>query len=300
VVAVNIAISGSHGFIGSAVTESLWGAGHQVTPIVREESAVETGIAWSAEAGYVDTAKLEGSEAVVHLAGESIQGRWTPKKKALILESRGKGTKVLSEALAQLAKPPQVFVCASAIGYYGDRGDEILSEESESGGGFLAGVVREWEAATEPAAKRGIRVVNLRMGVVLGAEGGALAQMLLPFKMGVGGRVGSGRQYMSWVALDDVIGAVDHALATESLRGPVNVVSPNPARNAEFTRALGRVLSRPTIFPLPAFVVKLAFGQMGEELLLGSQRVDPVRLTASGYSFHYPELEGALRQAVKT
>ena len=295
---MNIAISGSHGFIGSAVTETLWGAGHQVTPIVREASGVETGIAWSAETGYVDTAKLAGIEAVVHLAGESIQGRWTPRKKALIQESRGKGTRVLAEALGQLAKPPRVLVCASAVGYYGDRGDELLREESEPGGGFLAGVVREWEAATEPAAKKGIRVVNLRIGVVLGAGGGALAAMLTPFKMGVGGRVGSGKQYMSWIALDDVVGAVEHALATESLQGPVNVVSPNPARNAEFTKALGGVLSRPTIFPLPAFVVKLAFGQMGEELLLGSQRVDSAKLRASGYKFHYPELEAALRRAV--
>jgi uncharacterized protein (TIGR01777 family) len=278
--------------------ETLWGAGHQVTPIVRGESAVETGIAWSAETGYVDAARLEGIEAVVHLAGESIQGRWTPKKKALIQESRGKGTRVLSEALAQLAKPPQVLVCASAVGYYGDRGDELLREESEAGNGFLAGVVREWEAATEPAARKGIRVVNLRIGVVLGAAGGALAAMRTPFKAGVGGRVGSGKQYMSWIALDDVVGAVEHALVTASLRGPVNVVSPNPARNTEFTKALGRVLSRPTIFPLPAFVVKLAFGQMGEELLLGSQRVDSGKLTASGYKFHYPELESALRRAV--
>jgi len=295
---VNIAISGSHGFIGSAVTETLWGAGHQVTPIVRGESSVETGIAWSAETGYVDTAKLEGIEAVVHLAGESIQGRWTPQKKEIILESRKKGTRALAEALAQLAKPPGVLVCASAVGYYGDRGEELVREESEPGGGFLAAVVREWEAATEPAAQKGIRVVNLRIGVVLGAGGGALAAMLTPFKLGVGGRVGSGQQYMSWIALDDVVGAVEHALATESLRGPVNVVSPNPARNIEFTRALGRVLSRPTIFPLPAFVVKLAFGQMGEDLLLGGQRVDSAKLAASGYTFHYPELEAALRRAV--
>ena len=295
---MNIAISGSHGFVGSAVTETLWGAGHQVTPIVRGESAVETGIAWSAETGYVDAAKLDGIEAVVHLAGESINGRWTPEKKALIRESRVKGTRVLSEALAQLAKPPQVLVCASAVGYYGDRGDELMSEQSDPGGGFLAGVVREWEAATEAAAKKGIRVVNLRIGVVLGAGGGALAAMLTPFKMGVGGRVGSGQQYMSWIALDDVVGAVEHALATESLRGPVNVVSPNPARNLEFTKTLGRVLSRPTIFPLPAFVVKLVFGQMGQELLLEGQRVDSAKLAASGYTFRYPELESALRRAV--
>jgi uncharacterized protein (TIGR01777 family) len=295
---VNIAISGTHGFIGSAVTETLWGAGHQVTPIVRGEISVESGIAWSAETGYVDAAKLEGIEAVVHLAGETIQGRWTPKKKEMILESRRKGTRALAEALAQMARPPQVFVCASAVGYYGDRDDELLREENEPGRGFLAGVVREWEAATEPAAKKGIRVVNLRFGVVLGAEGGALAAMLTPFKMGVGGRVGSGQQYMSWIALDDVVGAIEHALATESLRGPVNVVSPNPARNAEFTKTLGRVLSRPTIFPMPGFAVKLAFGQMGEELLLWGQRVDSGKLAASGYRFHYPELEAALRRAV--
>ena len=295
---MQIALSGSHGFIGSAVAKSLLGAGHQVTPILRGESAVEGGIAWSAQGAYVDTAKLEGIEAVVHLAGDSIQGRWTPKKKARILESRQKGTRLLSEALAKLAKPPREFVCASAVGYYGDRGDELLSEESEPGGGFLAQVCREWEMATEPAAKKGIRVVNLRIGVVLGAGGGALAAMLLPFKMGVGGRVGSGKQYMSWIALDDVAGIFEHALATESLQGPVNAVGPSPARNAEFTKALGKVLSRPTIFPLPAFVVKLVFGQMGEELLLGSQRVEPGRLAASGYKFRYPELEGALRRAV--
>jgi len=246
----------------------------------------------------MDTAKLEGIEAVIHLAGESIQGRWTPKKKARILESRYKGTRLLAEALGHLAKPPRVLVCASAIGYYGDRGDELLREESASGSGFLAQVCREWESATEPATKKGIRVVNLRFGVVLGAAGGALAQMLPPFKMGVGGRVGSGKQYMSWIALDDVVGAVEHALVTEGLRGPVNAVAPNPARNVEFTKALGRVLSRPTIFPLPAFVVKLAFGRMGEELLLASQRVEPARLAASGYKFRYPELEGALRRAV--
>lgn len=294
---VQIAISGSHGFIGSEVMKSLQGAGHQVTPIVRAKSAVENGIAWNAETGYVDAARLEGIDAVVHLAGESIQGRWTPKKKARIRESRTKGTRVLCETLAQLEKPPRVLACASAIGYYGDRGDELLREESEPGGGFLPDVAREWEAATEPAVQKGIRVVNLRTGVVLGSGGGALAQMLPPFKMGVGGRVGSGRQYMSWVALDDVVGAVEHALATESLQGPVNVVAPNPARNIEFTKTLGRVLSRPTIFPLPAFVVKLVFGEMGENLLLGSQRVEPARLVASGYAFRYPELAAALQRA---
>jgi hypothetical protein len=236
-------------------------------------------------------------DAVVHLAGEPIPGRWTPKKKALILESRFKGTRLIAEAISHLSKPPRVFVCASAIGYYGDRGNEILREESPSGNGFLAQVCREWEAATEPAARKGVRVVNLRIGIVLGAGGGALAQMLTPFKMGVGGRIGSGNQYMSWIALDDLVGIVHHVLTTEGLRGPVNAVAPNPVTNAEFTRTLGKVLSRPTIFPLPAFVVKLAFGEMGEEALLGSQRVEPARLQATGYKFRSPDLEATLRRA---
>jgi len=295
---VNIAISGSHGFIGSALVTALAGAGHRIIPLIRGRSAVEGGIAWSSEAAYVDTAKLAGIDAVVHLAGEPIPGRWTPKKKARILESRFQGTRLLAEAVSHLAKPPKVFVCASAIGYYGDRGEEILREESPSGGGFLAQVCRAWEAATEPAAKKEIRVVNLRIGIVLGAGGGALAQMLTPFRMGVGGRIGSGKQWMSWIALDDLVGVIQHVLTTANLQGPVNAVAPNAVTNAEFTRTLGKVLSRPTIFPLPAFVVKLAFGQMGEEALLGSQRVEPARLKASSYQFRFPELEGALRRAV--
>ena len=295
---MNIAVSGSHGFIGSALVGSFQAAGHRVIPLLRGRSPVEGGIAWSSEAAYVDTGKLEGIDAVVHLAGEPIPGRWTPKKKARILESRFKGTRLIAEAISHLAKPPKVFVCASAIGYYGDRGDEILREESPSGGGFLAQVCREWEAATEAAAKKGVRVVNLRIGIVLGAGGGALAQMLPPFRNGVGGRIGSGKQYMSWIALDDLVGIVQHSLNTESLRGPVNAVAPNPVTNAEFTKTLGKVLSRPTIFPLPALVVKLVFGQMGEEALLGSQRVEPGRLQASGYEFRYPDLAGALQRAV--
>ena len=296
---MKIAISGSRGFIGSALVKSLRAGGHEVVPMVRASNPVADGVAWSAEAAYVDTVKLDGIDAVVHLAGESIQGRWTPKKKARIRESRYQGTRLLAEALTQPAKAPRVFVCASAIGYYGDRGDEVLREESAPGEGFLAEVVREWEAATEPAAKKGIRVVNVRSGLVLGRQGGALAQMLLPFKMGVGGRIGSGKQYMSWIALDDEVGAIGHALQSETLRGPVNFVAPNPVRNAEFTKVLGKVLSRPTIFPVPAFAVKAAFGQMGEELLLYSQRVEPVRLTAAGYKFRYPELEGALQRALE-
>lgn len=296
---MNLVVSGSHGFIGSALVSSLTADGHRVIRLVRAErssSAVaESEIVWNPEAAYVDTAKLEGKDALIHLAGEPIPGRWTPKKKARILESRFQGTRLLAEALSHLTQPPQVFVSASAIGYYGDRGDEILREESPSGRGFLAQVCREWEAATEPAAKKGIRVVNLRMGIVLGKDGGALAQMLFPFRLGLGGRIGAGGQYMSWIALDDLVGAVQHVLATGSLRGPINAVAPNPVRNAEFAKTLGKVLSRPTIFPLPAFLVRLVFGQMGEEALLWGQRVEPARLKASGYAFRFPELDGALR-----
>ena len=299
---MNIVVSGSHGFIGSALVGSLTAAGHRVTRLVRgERSAATAGdaeIVWNPEAAYLDTAKLEGQDAVIHLAGEPIPGRWTPRKKARILESRFKGTRLLSEALAHLAQPPQVFVSGSAVGYYGNRSDEVLREESSTGGGFLAQVCREWEGATDLAAKKAIRVVRLRIGVVLGAEGGALGQMLLPFRMGLGGRIGSGKQYMSWIALDDLVGVVQHVLVTASLQGPVNAVAPNPAPNAEFVKTLGRVLSRPTLFPLPAFVVRLVFGQMGEEALLWGQRVEPARLKASGYTFHYPTLEGALRHVL--
>ena len=299
---MNIVISGSRGFLGSALVASLTAAGHRVARLVRSQRSSGAGpeaeISWNLEEAYVDTAKLEAKDAVIHLAGEPIPGRWTPKKKARILESRVKGTRLLAEALSHLTHPPAVWVCASAIGYYGDRGKEVLREESPPGTGFLSQVCQEWEAATEPAAKRGIRVVRLRTGIVLGAGGGALAQMLLPFRLGVGGRIGSGMQYMSWIALDDLVGAVQHVLTAASLQGPVNAVAPTPVTNREFTKTLGKVLSRPTIFPLPAFAVRLAFGQMGEEALLGSQRVEPARLKGSGYAFRYPELEGALRHVL--
>jgi uncharacterized protein (TIGR01777 family) len=241
---------------------------------------------------------LEDFDAVVHLAGESIVGRWTPEKKARILESRAKGTRLLCESLADLRSRPIVLVSASAIGYYGDRGDQVMDEESSAGSLFLSKVAKAWEAATDAARRNGIRVVNLRIGFVLGKAGGGLATMLLPFKLGVGGRVGSGRQYMSWIAIDDVVGAISHAILSDSLRGPVNAVAPNPVTNREFTKTLGRVLWRPTIFPLPAFAARLVMGEMADDLLLASTRVKPSRLLSSGYEFRFPQLEGALRHVL--
>jgi hypothetical protein len=232
----------------------------------------------------------------VHLAGENIAaGRWTVEKKARIRDSRVKGTKTLCEALAQLSQPPKVLVSASAIGYYGDRGAELLWENSALGTGFLAEVCQAWEEATRPAMEKGIRVVLLRIGVVLSPAGGALAKMLLPFKLGLGGIIGSGKQYMSWIALDDVVGTIDHVLITDTLQGPVNAVAPHPVTNSEFTKTLRRVLRRPTLFPMPAFAARLAFGEMADELLLASTRVEPKRLIATEYRFRYPELEDALR-----
>jgi len=239
-------------------------------------------------------------DAVVHLAGENIAGaRWTQRQKTLIRDSRVKGTRVLSDLMGRRSPPPKVLVCASAIGYYGDRGDEILREDSASGSGFLPDVCREWEAACQPAAAKSIRVVNLRIGIVLSQAGGALAKMLTPFKLGAGGVIGSGRQYMSWIALDDVASAIHHALTHDSLRGPVNAVAPNPVTNRDFTRTLGRVLSRPTLFPMPAFVARLALGEMADALLLASARVVPARLLESGFVFRYPDLVGALRHLLR-
>jgi len=236
----------------------------------------------------------------VHLAGEPIaEGRWTQEKKRRILESRVKGTRLIAETLAKLNEKPRVLVSASAIGFYGDRGDEVLLEESASGEDFLSEVCREWEKATLAASQAGIRVVHLRIGIVLSAEGGALAKMLTPFKLGVGGRVGGGRQYMSWITLDDLVGVIRRALADESLRGPVNAVAPQAVTNEEFTKALGRVLGRPTFLPVPAFAARLAFGEMADALLLSSARVEPARLKEAGYEFSQTEVEGALRHVLK-
>jgi uncharacterized protein (TIGR01777 family) len=240
-----------------------------------------------------------GFDAVIHLAGESIVGRWTAAKKAKIRDSRVAGTLNLASALERTEEKPKVFVCGSAIGYYGNRGDETLGEGSASGTGFLAGVCREWEAAAAPAVEAGIRTAHLRTGIVLSPKGGALGAMLVPFKLGLGGRTGDGRQWMSWINVQDMVGAIHHIVKNDPLHGAVNMVAPKPVRNAEFAATLASVLSRPAIFPMPAFVAKAVFGEMGEELLLGSQRVEAGKLISSGYSFRYRELRESLEGLFK-
>lgn len=292
---MKILIGGSHGLVGTALIKSLEAEGNEIFRLVRHAPTSKTEVEWSPDRYSIALARIEGFDAVVNLAGESIaEGRWTDEKKRRIRESRVKGTKLLGDALANLTVPPKTFVCASAIGYYGNRGDELLTETSAPGDDFLAKVCADWEEATALATEKGIRVVNARFGVILDTNGGALKKMLPPFRMGVGGRIGSGKQWMSWIALDDVIGGIKFALANESVKGPVNFVSPNPVTNAEFTKTLGKVLSRPTIFPIPAFAIKLMFGEMGEALLLGGQRVAPARLAGGGFEFSYPQLEAAL------
>ena len=296
---MKILISGSHGLVGTALIKSLETDGHEIFRLVRHYPNTENEIEWSPDRYSIQLARIEGFDAVVNLAGESIaEGRWTDEKKRRIRESRVKGTKLLGDALANLTKPPKTFICASAIGYYGNRGDETLTEGSAPGDDFLAEVCVEWEKATALATEKGIRVVNARFGVILDAHGGALAKMLPPFRMGIGGKIGSGKQWMSWIALDDVVGALKFALANETLRGPVNFVAPKPVTNAEFTKTLGKVLSRPTLFPIPTFGVRLLFGEMADALLLSSQRVEPKRLKETAYQFQFSHLNEALREVL--
>lgn len=298
---MRILVTGSSGLIGSAAVGAFKGAGHDVVRLVRSGSAGPGTALWDPAKGTIDKAALEGLDGVVHLAGENIAaGRWTEEQKARILNSRVKGTQLMSEALASLSKPPPVFVAASATGFYGNRDDESLDESSSPGSNFLAQVCVPWEEATKPAAQAGLRVVNLRIGVVLAAEGGALVKMITPFRFGLGGRIGSGRQYMSWIEISDVVGAINHSLATQSLRGPVNAVAPNPVTNAEFTATLGKVLSRPTFLTMPAFAAHMAFGEMADELLLGSTRAYPKKLLESGYQFRFSELEAALAHILRS
>jgi uncharacterized protein (TIGR01777 family) len=292
-----ILVSGVSGPIGKALLPRLQERG-RIVRLVRGTVTGSDQIQWDPTRSLAPQ-QVEGVHAVIHLAGETIVGRWNAAKKARIRDSRVQGTRNLVEALIKATQRPRVFVCASAIGYYGNRGDETLREDSPSGSDFLAEVCREWEAATRPAADVGIRTVNTRFGVILSRAGGALPKMLPPFRMGVGGRIGNGRQWMSWVHIADVVGAIEHALDNTSLNGPVNVVAPNPAMNAEFTRTLARVLHRPAILPMPAFAARLAFGEMGDALLLASQKVEPAKLTETGYPFHFAQLESALENILR-
>ncbi|MDR3749246.1 MAG: TIGR01777 family oxidoreductase [Acidobacteriota bacterium] len=296
---MRVLISGASGLIGQALRPVLIAAGHEPVALVRR-AAQANEVEWD-PSRPLDPAKLAGCDAIVHLAGKNIAGYWTKKFKQEARDSRVRGTQTLAEAAAESFRrtgQPGVFLSASAIGYYGNRGDEVLTEESAAGAGYLADVSQEWEAAAAAAREAGLRVVNLRIGVVLAGNGGALKPMLLPFKLGLGGRIGSGKQYWSWIALDDVVGAILFALQDDRLKGPVNLTAPEPASNEQFVRALGEGLHRPTIFPLPAWVVSTLMGEMGDAALLGSARVMPAKLQAAGYTFRYPTLETALRAAL--
>ena len=301
---MSIVISGSSGLIGKALVARLVEMDQKVRRMVRKPvaSAVEGegDIHWLPLQETVERRKLEGEDVVVHLAAQNVaDGKWTKESKQGIRDTRVQGTKTLCDALAKLSNPPKVLVAASAIGYYGDRGDEQLTEASPPGEGFLAEVAKEWEEATEPARQAGIRVVNLRFGMVLSSSGGALKRMLPIFQRGLGGPLGSGRQYVSWVTMDDAVGAIVHAIRTQSLSGPVNVTAPNPVTNREFTRTLAHVLRKRAMLPVPGFALKMKFGQMAEELLLASCYAVPKKLTDSGYKFQYPELEGGLRHVLR-
>ncbi len=301
---MRVLVSGSTGLIGGALGPLLSTGGHEVVPLTRgkhgqadQREDAPTAVSWRPAEGQLDAADVEGFDAVVHLAGESIAGgRWTEVKKARILDSRVKGTRLLCETLARLERKPRVLAAASAIGFYGNRGEEELTEESPAGEGFLADVCRQWEEATQPAAEAGIRVVNVRIGVVLSPLGGALKMMLRAFRLGLGGKVGGGGQWVGWITRDDVARAIVHTLVTGDLAGPVNLTSPRAVTNLEMTKALGRVLRRPTILPAPRFALRAVLGQMADELLLQSARVAPEKLRASGFEFRDPELEPALRR----
>ncbi|HUP69585.1 MAG TPA: TIGR01777 family oxidoreductase [Acidimicrobiales bacterium] len=295
---MNILVSGSHGLIGSAVVEALAAEGHTVRRLVRH-GAGAGGVAWDPEEGTMDEAALAGGggvEGVVHLAGAGVgDKRWSDDRKVLIRRSRVEATLGLCEALGRMATPPKVMVSGSAVGWYGDRGAEVLTEESHGGSGFLAEVCRNWEAATAPAAEAGVRVVNVRTGIVMSPNGGALKKQLSLFRFGLGGKLGNGKQYSSWVSIDDEVGAIVHALGSETLHGPVNVTAPEPVTAGELARVLGSVLRRPAVLPVPRLALSTVLGGELAGELLASQRVLPARLTADGYEFCHPDLEGALR-----
>jgi len=291
---VRILISGASGLIGSALLPSFEAQGDEIVRFVRRRSQRANELQWDPTAP-IAPALVSGFDVVMHLSGENIAGRWTEQKKRRIRDSRVFSTDFLAQALAQAPIKPRMFICASAIGYYGNRGDEILGEDAPSGEAFFPEVCRKWEAATAPAADAGIRVVNLRTGIVLSRHGGALKQMLLPFKLGLGGRIGDGRQYWSWIHIADFVSAVHHTVQNSGLSGPVNLTAPNPVSNAEFTRVLADVVKRPALLPVPAFILRLIFGELANEGLLASARVVPKKLLNGGFEFKFRELGAALR-----
>jgi uncharacterized protein len=297
---MRILISGASGLIGTTLSSSLRGEGHRVASLVRPGRSASAGdVLWDPMAASVELPAMEGFDAVVHLSGASIaEGRWTPERRAVLRSSRIDTTRVLVDALGALQRKPSVFLCASGSGYYGDRGDEILTESSSAGTDFLALLARDWEAEAARAELSGIRAVMLRFGVILSSKSGALPRMLMPFRWGVGGRLGSGKQWLSWIALEDAVAIMRLAISDAGLRGPLNVGSPNPVRNSEFTRAVAAALHRPAIFAAPAFALRLALGEMADALLLASQRMRPERLMEAGYSFHFENLDDALRAAL--
>ncbi len=298
---MKVLVSGASGLIGTALRLHLGSLGHSVVRLVRGAPASDSSqIAWDPDAGVIDSARLAGIDAAVNLAGASIaRWPWTSRHKRRVMESRVRSTTLLARAVSGLTPRPRVFVSASGIGFYGNRGDAILREDSPQGAGFLADVCAAWESAAVEAARSGIRVATMRIGMVLSGAGGALPALVRPFRLGLGGPLGNGRQYMSWIAIADLVGALTHAIDRDDLSGPINAVAPHTVTNTEFTRTLGRVLHRPTLLPTPAFALRLLLGEMADELLLASARAEPARLLASGFAFRYPTLEGALRQALR-
>lgn len=297
---MKVLVTGSSGLVGSALVDFIHTGGHQVRKLIRGEWTKDPeGIAWDPEHGAFDPEELEGLDAVVNLSGENISNhRWNIEVKKKIYDSRVEGTKDLCRTLKQLKRPPKVLINASATGYYGNRGDEILTEQSSPGSGFLADVCKDWEAAADEAKSAGIRVVKIRTGMVLSGLGGALTKMLLPFQLFLGGNLGDGNQYMSWITINDLIGIIYHAITHNDIEGPINTVSPNPVTNKEFTKTLGKIVKRPTIFTVPKFAGRLAFGEMADELLFSSQRVIPKKMQGTDYHFQYPDLEPALRHVL--
>ena len=295
---MKVAISGASGLIGTALRSSLTSDGHEVIPLTRRASSspLET-ITWDLDQGRFDASALEGVDAVVHLAGEPVAKRWNQERKNAIRQSRVRGTKLLVEGLKSLKNPPKLLVSSSAVGFYGDGGDTELDESAPPGEGFLSDVCHEWEKSTMEALGLGIRAVCMRTGIVLSTQGGALGQMLLPFKLGLGGPLGNGKQWMPWIHIDDIVGAFRYVMANDDLVGAVNGTSPNPATNADFTKALGRALHRPAVLPVPTFGLKLLFGEMAQILVEG-QRALPKKLLFTGYEFKYPDLSGALEDVI--